>query len=79
MIRDNDFQKAVELINKSNNILITTHIKPDGDACGSVVAMYDTLTALGKNVKLILLSEVPEWYEFLFAEKVPILGEDVTV
>jgi phosphoesterase RecJ-like protein len=41
--------------------------------------MYDTLTTFGKNAKLILLSEVPEWYEFLFAEKVPILGEDVTV
>ena len=72
-----DFQKATELINKANNILITTHIKPDGDACGSVAAMYDTLTALGKKVKLILPSEIPEWYESLFAEKVPILGEDI--
>lgn len=79
MIKSNDFQKAVELINKSNDILLTTHTRPDGDACGSLVAMYDTLNALGKNVKLILLSGIPEWYEFLFAEKVPILGEDFTV
>ena len=79
MVDSNDFQKAVELINKSNNILLTTHTRPDGDACGSLVAIFDSLTALGKNVKLILLSEVPEWYEFLFAEKVPILGEDFTV
>jgi phosphoesterase RecJ-like protein len=79
MISSNDFQKAVELINKSSNILLTTHIKPDGDACGSVAAMYDTLTALGKKAKLILPSEVPEWYEFLFTEKVPIIDEDVTL
>ena len=79
MISSDDFQKAVELIDKSSNILLTTHTRPDGDACGSLVAMYDTLSALGKNVKPILLSEVPEWYEFLFAEKVPILGEDFTV
>jgi len=79
MISSKDFQKAVELINKSSNILITTHIKPDGDACGSVTAMYDVLTTLGKNIKLILPSELPEWYEFLFAEKHPILGRDVTV
>jgi len=79
MVDRNDFQKAVELINKSNNILLTTHTRPDGDACGSLVAMYDTLTSLGKKVNLILLSPVPEWYEFLFTEKVPILGEDVTV
>ena len=79
MINSNDFQKAVELINKSDNILITTHTRPDGDACGSLVAMYDTLTALGKKVKLILLSPVPEWYEFLFAEKVPVLDDDITL
>lgn len=77
MVNNKDFQKAVELINKSSNTLLTTHIKPDGDACGSVAAMYDTLTALGKKVKLILLSEIPEWYEFLFAEKAPILGADI--
>ena len=79
MISSDNFQKAVELINKSNNILLTTHTRPDGDACGSLVAMYDTLTTLGKKVNLMLLSPVPEWYEFLFAEKVPILGKDVTV
>ena len=79
MISSKDFQKVVELINKSSNILLMTHIKPDGDACGSVAAIYDTLTALGKKVKLILPSEVPEWYEFLFTKKPAILGEDVTV
>ena len=79
MVSNNDFKKAVELINKSNNILLTTHTRPDGDACGAVVAMYDTLTALGKKVELLLLSGIPEWYEFLFVEKVPILGKDVTL
>jgi len=76
---DMDFQKAVDLINKSSNILLTTHTRPDGDACGSVAAIYDTLTALGKNAKPILLSSVPEWYELLFTEKPPILAEDITL
>ena len=79
MISSDDFQKALELINKSSNILLTTHIKPDGDACGSLIAIFDTLTALNKTVKLILLSEVPEWYESLFDEKPAILGKDITV
>jgi phosphoesterase RecJ-like protein len=79
MISSDDFQKAVDLINKSNNILLTTHIKPDGDACGSVAAMYDTLTALGKKVKLILPSEVPEWYAFLFTKKPAVLDENITL
>ncbi len=78
MVSGNDFQKAVELINKASSVLITTHIRPDGDACGSIAALSDVLGALGKKVKPILLSPVPEWYEFLFAEKLPILGRDVS-
>lgn len=74
---DRDFQKAVELINKSKNILITSHTKPDGDACGCISAMCELLRALGKNVTPLLLSAAPQWYEFLFAEMPAVLGEDV--
>jgi phosphoesterase RecJ-like protein len=74
-----DFQKAVELIGNSSSILITTHIQPDGDACGSLVAVRDTLSALEKKTELISPSELPEWYDFLFAEKPAILGKDVTI
>ena len=74
-----DFQKAVELIDNSKNILITTHIRPDGDACGCVAVMAETLTDVGKKVKSLLLSPLPEWYEFLFAEKPAVLGDDVTL
>jgi len=77
MVNDSDFQKAIELINKSESILITTHTKPDGDACGCIAAMCDALGALGKNEKSLMLSPVSQWYEFLFAEQVPVLGEDV--
>ncbi|MBW8002295.1 MAG: bifunctional oligoribonuclease/PAP phosphatase NrnA [Planctomycetes bacterium] len=79
MIDSNDFQKAIELVNKSSNVLITTHTRPDGDACGSMVALADTLTTLGKNVKHLMLSPVPQWYEFLFTEKAAVLGEDISV
>ena len=77
MVSSHDFKKAVGLINKSSNILITTHIKPDGDACGSVAAMQDALITLDKKVKLILPSPLPKWYASLFAEKVPVLGHDI--
>jgi len=77
MTGTDDFQKAVELINKSNDILITSHTKPDGDACGCVTAMCEALGALGKNVTPLLLSAAPQWYEFLFTEKAAVLDEDV--
>jgi len=79
MVSSNDFQKAVELINKSGTILITAHTRLDGDACGCMAAMDDVLTALGKKVKLLVLSPMPEWYRFLFAENLPVLGEDVSL
>ena len=74
-----DYRAAVELIEKSRSILVTTHILPDGDACGSIVAICDTLTTLGKKTEVVLPSDIPEWYEFLFAEKPAILGFDVTI
>jgi len=43
------------------------------------VAISDALAALGKKAKALMLSPMPEWYEFLFTEKVPVLGEDVVL
>lgn len=78
MINKNDFRNAVELINKSSNILITSHTRPDGDACGSVVAMQEYLVSLGKKAQPLFLSEIPHWYEFLFDEQPMILNKDIT-
>ena len=68
------FKEAVDLINKSQRILITTHHKPDGDAIGSLSAVSDVLVSMGKNVKPLILSPMPQWYRFLFTEKVPDQG-----
>jgi phosphoesterase RecJ-like protein len=78
MIDSADFQKAVALIDNAGNVLITTHTRPDGDACGCAVAIRHALTALGKQVRLLFLSEIPEWYAPLFDDNVSILGRDVT-
>jgi len=77
MVNTNDFQKAVELINSSTDVLITAHTRADGDACGSVRAMHDALVSLGKKAHAMFLSPLPQWYEFLFEQKPPILGNDI--
>ena len=46
------------LISKSNQVLITTHKSPDGDAVGSSVACYEFLKACGKN-PLVLFPDSP--------------------
>jgi phosphoesterase RecJ-like protein len=79
MINRSDYQKAVELVDDAGSILATTHTRPDGDACGCMAALSEALTALGKEVTLLLISPMPQWYEFLFEKKVPVLGEDVSV
>ncbi len=71
-----DFNKAIELINAANSVLITTHARPDGDACGSVAALAEGLMTVGKKVQSLMLTEIPQWYEFLFEKKPSILGQD---
>jgi phosphoesterase RecJ-like protein len=71
------YQQGIELIENSRNVLVTTHTRPDGDACGCVMALTEVLRGLGKTVRPLLLSPLPDWYTFLFDEKVPVLGEDV--
>ena len=78
MVSTTCLQSAVDLIEQSKSILMTTHTKPDGDACGCMVAMCDILESLGKSVQPLMLTPVPEWYGFLFEQKVPVLGADIT-
>lgn len=77
MIDSSHFNRAVELIDKSESIVITAHDKPDGDACGSIVALCEALRAHGKNVQPLFLSPLPDWYQFIPAEQIPVLGVDL--
>jgi len=79
MVPNEDFRRAVELIDRSKRVLVTTHLKPDGDACGSVAALCEALQGIGKDVAALMPSGVPPWYEFVFLERRPaVLGEDIT-
>ncbi|HNS20488.1 MAG TPA: bifunctional oligoribonuclease/PAP phosphatase NrnA [Sedimentisphaerales bacterium] len=71
------YRRAAELIDGAEHILVTTHLRPDGDACGCVAAMTHVLRESGKTVRPLFVSPMPDWYGFLFDEKVPVLGEDV--
>ena len=79
MMKKNDFKQAVDLIERAGKVLVTTHTRPDGDACGCVVAIAEMLKTIGKDAKIILASELPEWYEFLFTEKPAVLDKDFNI
>lgn len=46
-------KKALEIVEKANNILLHFHPSPDGDCMGSSLAMYFALTEMGKQVSVI--------------------------
>lgn len=66
----NDINNA---INNSKNIVITTHINPDGDAIGSELALARYLNSLNKNVKIINHSSTPEYLQFMLDSETEII------
>ena len=52
-------------LKKADNILIASHIHPDGDAIGSLISLGLSLASLGKNVTLFNECPVPKVYRFL--------------
>lgn len=56
--------KIWSIIEQSKTILILTHERPDGDAIGSSLAMYEALVNIGKKVTVVM-QDVPKTYRFL--------------
>ena len=56
--------KIYDLIQNSNSILLLTHIDPDGDAVGSVLAFYHYLKSINKDVSMVVL-DIPKLFNFL--------------
>lgn len=68
-------EEIIKLIEKSSNILITSHLRPDGDAIGSVSGLMKSLEKQGKKVDVDLLDGVPSRFPFVWADNHPILKE----
>ena len=56
--------KIFDEIKIANKILLLAHENPDGDAIGSLMAMYHMLKDLGKNV-LVVVPEIPPAFLYL--------------
>lgn len=60
-----DWTPFVDLVNRHQHFLITTHVRPDGDGLGSMLALADTLEAQGKTVHTVVASALVPRYDFL--------------
>jgi bifunctional oligoribonuclease and PAP phosphatase NrnA len=58
-------QQIIDLIGKSQSILVVTHENPDGDALGSLLAMGMALRTLGKQVITAVTGEDQQSLAFL--------------
>lgn len=60
-----DFAAARKRIERAQRILLLTHIGPDSDAIGSLLAMAHLLRAVGKDVVAACADPAPEYTRFL--------------
>jgi phosphoesterase RecJ-like protein len=62
------YKTVLETLNSRRNVLITTHVRPDGDALGSVAAMSMGLRKKNIPNEVLILSKLPSKYAFIFTE-----------
>lgn len=61
--------EIIEQIRQNQLFLITAHVRLDGDALGSELALYHLLRSLGKDVVIYNQDRIPENYRFLPGSK----------
>ena len=61
----NRWSAIKDLIDKADNLILSTHINPDGDGIGSQLAMASYLKKEGKKFTILNPSSVPEDIQFL--------------
>ncbi len=62
---DSQMDLSIELIKQSKNIYIGSHIQPDGDNIGSILALGLALKKIRKEVFIVKVDEIPSDYTFL--------------
>jgi bifunctional oligoribonuclease and PAP phosphatase NrnA len=63
-----DYQLTGEINNRlasAQRILITSHVRPDGDAIGSVIGLGLALLDAGKTVQMVLADGIPASFRYL--------------
>ena len=61
---------VVSALKKSDNILILTHLRPDGDTLGSAYALKGMLEGMGKNVCVACDSKITPKYQYITGSEI---------
>ncbi len=65
IIAEENIHLADKAIDKAENIVILSHINPDGDAIGSSLGLYHFLFSQGKQTRVIMPNALPSYLHFL--------------
>lgn len=59
------FKDILQAVAEADTLLLTTHLQPDGDAIGSILALNHLMKRLNKKTHLICHDRVPDQLRFL--------------
>ena len=62
------YRQVIEILSRCKRLLVTTHIRPDGDALGTVAATILGTRKVGIEAEALLLSHLPRKYANVFEE-----------
>lgn len=65
-------KECAQMLAQQDDILILTHAHPDGDTLGCGFALCRALMKMGKICAVINADEIPEKYDYLYEDIVPI-------
>ena len=69
-INSDNISRFEDMIANAEHICIATHMKPDGDAMGSSIAMYHFIKKHGKSATIVLNDPYPSYLSFLVTPEV---------
>ena len=58
-------QELKNLLSAKQNVVITTHVNPDGDAIGSSVALLNFLIKMGHDVSVVVPNDYPDFLKWM--------------
>ncbi len=59
-IEETLLNKAFQELTSADRVLVISHIRPDGDAIGSLLGLGLSIQALGKKVKMVISDGIPD-------------------
>ena len=60
------YQQIIDTLSGAKRVLVTTHVRPDGDALGSSAALVLGMKQKGVEADVLLLSHLPRKYSFIY-------------